>query len=364
MPTELAAPPVSARSGVESLAPAVFAADRSGCWTGLNAPARALLGGGPEGRAGRSLLRQVPAADRAAVLGAWRELRAGSARVRAEFRLRRPDGSPTWYLAEVQATGGDTPAFAGVLTDIDALKRRETELRSALAATTAEMKGRSDFLAGLSHDLRSPLNAVIGLTESLVETGAPFDPVRTDKYLKLVNASGRQLLGQLNEVIDLVRLDAGRTVPNRSAVDVGSAVRSLGEAARKEGAAKGVEVTIDRPATPLVIATDERLLWQVLQILLHNAVKFTPASGRVTLTAAAAAGGVVRIEVRDTGAGMPADKTARLFAPHAPGGAGKRTGPGVGLTLVGRIVPLLGGRITVASTPGTGTVFTLELPPA
>jgi PAS domain S-box-containing protein len=364
MPTETASSPVSAPLGVETLAPAVIAADRSGSCTGLNPAARALLGGGADRRSGRALLRAVPAPDRAAVLGAWRELRAGVGRVRAEFRLRRPDGSSTWYLAEVQAIVGDEPAFAGVVTDIGALKRRETGLQAALAATTEEMKGRSDFLAALSHDLRSPLNAVIGLTESLVETGAPFDPVRTDKYLKLVNASGRQLLGQLNEVIDLARLDAGRTVPSRSAVDVGSAVRTLGEAARKEGAAKGVEVATDRPATPLVIATDERLLWQVLQILLHNAVKFTPSAGRVTLTAAAAAAGAVRIEVRDTGAGMPPEKAARLFAPHVPGGGGRRTGPGVGLTLVGRIVPLLGGRITVASAPGAGTVFTLELPPA
>ncbi len=363
MPSETACPPVSAAPGVEALVPAVFTADRNGNCTAANAAARALLPGGADGRAGRSCLRALFPADRSAVLAAWRELRTGADRSRAEFRLRGADGSATWHLAEFSVAEGGS-RVAAVVTDIGFLKQREAALQARLAAAAAELQGRSDFLAGLSHDLRSPLNAVIGLTESLIETGAPFDPVRTDKYLKLVNASGRQLLGQLNEVIDLVRIDAGRTVPNRSAVDVGSAVRALGEAARKEGAAKGVEVAVERPAAPLVIATDERLLWQVLQILLHNAVKFTPAKGRVTVSAAAGAAGVVRVEIRDTGAGMPAEKTARIFAPHVPGGAGKRTGPGVGLTLVGRIVPLLGGRISVASTPGAGSVFALELPPA
>ncbi|PAW67375.1 MAG: hypothetical protein B9S34_05635 [Opitutia bacterium Tous-C1TDCM] len=369
MPTESALPPaeIAAPVGVDLLPLAVLVSDATGNWTAQNPAACALLAGGAGPLAGRALLRTVVPADRAGLLAAWREWRAGAAeRVRCEFRIRRPDGTEPWHAADLRKLPGGNSGGIAVVTDIAPQKAREAELQATLAATVAEMKARSDFLAGLSHDLRSPLNAVIGLTESLVETGAPFDPVRTDKYLKLVNASGRQLLGQLNEVIDVVRLDAGRTVPNRSAVDVGAAVRALGESARKEGTAKGVEVAIDRPAAPLVIATDERLLWQVLQILLHNAVKFTAKPGRVSLSAVAGPGGWARLEVRDTGAGMPPEKTARIFARHEPatGAPGKRTGPGLGLTLVGRIVPLLGGRIAVASTPGAGTVFTLELPPA
>lgn len=269
----------------------------------------------------------------------------------------------------------DEIAFACQLADQVALAvsngwRRAAEARAQAARVQAEASNRakSEFLANMSHELRTPLNAILGLSEGLLEqTRGPLNE-RQQQSLRTVEASGRHLLGLINEVLDLARIESGRLEMARERVDARGACEAGLALVREQAAAKGVALELEMREEALWVDADPRRLKQILVNLLGNGVKFTPGGGRVRLTAAAAASGEsVAFTVADTGIGIAPEDQGRLFQPFVQLDAGlsrRHEGTGLGLALVRRLVELHGGGIELESAPGRGSRFTVTLPAA
>jgi signal transduction histidine kinase len=254
--------------------------------------------------------------------------------------------------------------------DITELKHRETELDNlvheiAVARDAAETANRakSQFLANMSHELRTPLNAILGYTELMVD-GAYGEPSEEMlEVLKRLGANGRHLLGLINDVLDLSKIEAGQLVLELSDYciqDIAQTVRSTLEplAADKKLAFK-VEVPAELPPG----RGDGRRLTQVLINLVGNAIKFTDA-GEVAIKAEANDGSF-QVAVRDTGPGISAADQAKLFQEFQQADNAitkKKGGTGLGLAISKRIIEMHGGRIWVESQLGEGSTFAFTLP--
>jgi signal transduction histidine kinase len=229
----------------------------------------------------------------------------------------------------------------------------------------AAVARRLDFLAKVSHEVRTPLNSILGFTELMLEErlGAIGNP-RYRGYVEDIHQSGLYALSLLNDLLDISKIDAGKIDLDFTAVDlpelVEACVNSLQPLAKRERILLRTSLA---PNLPAAIA-DRRRLKQILLNLLSNAVKFTPEGGRVGVTATAA-DGVVTIAVSDTGIGIAPEDQAAIFEEFRQVGredARKQEGTGLGLTLAKKFVELHGGRIGVQSQVGQGSTFSFTLP--
>jgi signal transduction histidine kinase len=243
-----------------------------------------------------------------------------------------------------------------------ALEEVEQKSRQLEAAS----RHKSEFLANMSHELRTPLNAIIGFSEVLRERiYGELNPRQKD-YLDDIHSSGLHLLALINDILDLSKLEAGRMELQLSefslAEALSDAVRTVHEPAHQGGLE--LETRIDPALGPGLVEADERKIRQSVSNLLTNAVKFTPAGGRVLLSARLR-DGLAEVAVRDTGIGIAEEDQTRIFDGFqqvSPGGL--RQGTGLGLTLARKFIELHGGRIWVESHSGEGSTFTFTLPVA
>ncbi len=243
---------------------------------------------------------------------------------------------------------------------------RELEEKKRLLEEVSRHK--SAFLARMSHELRTPLTAIIGFAEVLLDDAlSPSDADRRE-FLGHIRASGRHLLGLINEVLDLSKIEAGRMDLQRASVDVGALVEDVAASMQPLAAKKDLRLShAVAPGVPALWA-DRAKVRQVLLNLVGNAVKFTPAGGTVAIRARRAPDadrhGWVEISVADSGIGIPAEEQARIFEEfqQVPGAGGTEQGTGLGLALAKRLVELHGGAIGVESAPGRGSTFTFTLP--
>ena len=227
-----------------------------------------------------------------------------------------------------------------------------------------------EFLAVMSHELRTPLD-VIGGHVQLVEMGVhgPLTEAQRDARAR-VQRSQHQLLSLINDLLNLVRAETGRLTYAPEAVPVAPLLGELAATVEPLLAAGGLacDVVATGDGTPLAVRADRERLEQVLLNLLTNAIKFTPAGGRITLAAEPAPGGAaVRLRVRDTGVGIPAAKLERVFEPFVQLGARRyapQQGVGLGLAISRELARGMGGELTAESPVGAhgGTCFTLTLP--
>jgi signal transduction histidine kinase/DNA-binding response OmpR family regulator len=271
-----------------------------------------------------------------------------------------PDGR--WVLiTERRTPDGGT---VGIRTDITALKRAMQDLAAARDAAAAAGEAKSRFLARVSHDLHTPLNGVLGFAQVLLQDPR-LEPEQREQ-VKTLHEAGRHLLDLVNGLLDLSKIEAGRLdlaprpVALRPLLD-GCATLMAPEVARK---ALSFHVDID-PALPDAAELDPTRMRQLLLNLLSNAVKFTPTGGRVDLRVFCASEGRVRIEVQDTGPGVPADKRHLLFEDFvqlAPQGIADGQGTGLGLAISARLVALMDGSIGCESPAGGGVIFWFEIP--
>jgi signal transduction histidine kinase/CheY-like chemotaxis protein len=240
-------------------------------------------------------------------------------------------------------------------------RTRELAQRTREAEEASRVK--SQFLANMSHELRTPLNGVLGMNELLLHSSLMPEQ---QHYAETVEASGRHLLGIINEVLDFSKAEAGRLEAHVEPCDLHALLRELAEPLRVRAGAKGLRFELDIDAdVPRGVATGAMRLRQVVTNLLGNAVKFTD-TGSVRMSARAVRGtDRVRIEVHDTGIGIPAAAQARIFEAftQADGSLSRRyEGTGLGLAISKRVAALLGGEIGLESHVGQGSRFWIELP--
>ena len=245
------------------------------------------------------------------------------------------------------------------------LEEMTENLTEALEKAAAGSQAKSQFLATMSHELRTPLNAVIGFSEILArELFGPLGDERYRDYAKSICDSGTHLLGLINDVLDISKLDAGRLeIDERDVVMtaiIGEVVRMLHQQAAKAGLELVVAVDSDLPA----VRADERRIRQILINLVSNAVKFTPSGGKVTIGGDVVAGSVV-VRVADTGIGIAAENipTALERFGQIDGRLDRRyEGTGLGLPLAKSLMELHGGSLDLASAVGEGTTVTMTFP--
>jgi signal transduction histidine kinase len=303
-----------------------------------------------------------------------------------EIDVLRPGGRAV--TAELRAVDTDwegAPATLVSLRDVTDRKRAEEHARrlawerAARAEAEAASQAKSDFLAMMSHELRTPLNAVLGYAE-LLELGVagPLTELQREQISR-IQMSGRHLLGLVNEVLDLSRVEAGRLTVHNAPGSVSDVLELALAVCHPLAAARGLQLTtaVDSPRTPVFLGDEDRVR-QILVNLVSNAVKFTPAGGRIHVACGVAdhadegvrpgaPGPWVYFRVEDTGIGIAPEKLGEIFEPFVQAEAGhtrSRDGSGLGLAISRRLARLMRGDIAVRSTPGEGSTFSLWLPAA
>jgi signal transduction histidine kinase/CheY-like chemotaxis protein len=250
-----------------------------------------------------------------------------------------------------------------------AVAAEQAALSERLAATVEALRGasqaKSDFLASMSHELRTPLSAVIGFSELMrLEPAASAGKVTVPlEWVEHINTSGEHLLGLINDVLDLTKVEAGRIDLQKEELDVRAAVSEAIEGVRP--LADRRHQTLSQNASPAWVLADRGRLRQILYNLLSNAIKFTPDDGSINVEVATE-GAEVRISVNDSGVGIAADDQKRVFDEFSQVGdvAAREGGTGLGLALTRRLIEAHGGQIELESTLGHGSRFTVVLPGA
>jgi signal transduction histidine kinase len=240
---------------------------------------------------------------------------------------------------------------------------RDSSERRRVEEALRESQAKSRFLATMSHELRTPLNSVLGFAQLLSSSEFGRLTSRQARYVENIRASGRHLLGLVNDVLDVAEVHEGHVTLRLEPVDLRQQLIGALDRIRSAAEAKHLRVELERGPGLFVRADTDRLA-QVMFNLLTNAVKFTPEGGRVSVTAEQDDGHVA-ITVRDTGIGIPAREQGRVFDEFVQLDGGRtrhQEGAGLGLALSRQLVELMDGTISVVSQPGAGSAFTVRLP--
>jgi PAS domain S-box-containing protein len=292
-----------------------------------------------------------------------------------EYRMRHADGGVIWVrdLFRVDHKVDGSLELRGMLIDVSAQKQREAELEEshrevAAARDQAEAANRAktSFLATVSHELRTPMNAVIGFADLLKNEASGKLNARQQQYVDDIASSGRHLLRMINDILDMSKIESGKFPLIEEVFDVGGAVNAACRIVAQEAEGKAVTFETHVALGGVGLLADQRAVTQIVVNLLTNAVKFTPARGKVVLDAAVGPEGLI-VHVTDTGRGMSPDTIEHAFEPFFQGTDSdvnrKRAGTGLGLAISRRLAEMHGGTIRLESKLGKGTVATLWLPP-
>jgi signal transduction histidine kinase len=224
---------------------------------------------------------------------------------------------------------------------------------------------QKDFVANVSHEIRTPLTSIEGFSQALLDGMVETDEDRR-RYLNIICDESRRLKRLLSQLLALSRIDAGAWALHPAPLSVSDFMRDLGEKFQPRALELGVSLKAEAPPEMPSIETDRDTLEQVVRNLVDNALKFTSQGGKVTLAAEPLPAGGVRIKVSDNGQGIPEGELEHIFDRFARverSRSQRYGGSGLGLAVCRELLNLLGGRITVWSQPGQGSVFTVELPP-
>ena len=271
------------------------------------------------------------------------------------------DGSYKWLMWNATPFAEQQLIYA-VARDITEFKQMQEGLILAKEEAERSNKFKDQFLSTMSHELRTPLNAVMGFSDMLSEERYGLLNDRQRRYVTHINTGGRHLLRLINDILDLSKIEAGRlqlaieSVPIKpSFAEVFDCLRPLAD--------KKCQTLVVQSSLDLSVRADATRFRQVLMNLVGNAIKFTPEGGKIEL-AAQQLGEVVRVEVRDSGPGIPAGEQQRIFeAFHRLQQSDKTSeGTGLGLAITRRLVELHGGRLGLESKPGSGSCFYFTLP--
>ena len=298
----------------------------------------------------------------------------------------RKDGTSFWNeltVSPLYDSRGGLSHFIGINADVSDRKRLDWTLQqtnvelqnakqAAEAATQVAEKAtqvaekanlaKSDFLSSMSHELRSPLNSILGFAQ-LLEGGTPaLTPTQTGRIEKILQ-SGWYLLTLINEILDLSLIESGKMSLSLEPLSIDSVMQDCQNMTSSQADSAGIRVKFPQVTDSIFVVADATRIKQVIVNLLSNAIKYNRADGAVDVSVRAVAAGVVRISVRDTGEGLTPEKVSQLFQPFNRLGQELSTkqGTGIGLVVTRRLIELMGGTIGVHSTPGEGSVFWVEL---
>lgn len=277
-------------------------------------------------------------------------------------------------------------ALLASIVDISAQKEREVQLAQATeqlrvqAAATAQLnrelkrqrqvaitasRAKSDFLARMSHELRSPLNAILGFSE--VIAGRVFGAEGTERYedyARNINQAGAHLLELINDILDLSKVEAGELQLSLEPIELKELINGSVQLMTPIADKRSVQLVVDLGRSPLSLVADRRRLRQMVVNLVSNAIKFTLAGGTVMITAHQAQGNIV-IDVADSGIGMTPEQIKVALQPFGQVPTDSpyaQIGTGLGLPIVESLVKLHGGKLDIQSTPNVGTTVTLTIP--
>ena len=277
------------------------------------------------------------------------------------FDLRMRDGRSLRVIDRRTAEGGIVKTIWDLTDDV----RLAEELREARAAAEAASSAKSDFLSSMSHELRTPLNAILGFAQLLQrdkkEPLSDRHKERVDQILK----GGEHLLRLIDDILDLSRIEAGGVSISTEPVGVIEVLEEVRTTLEPMAARQGIRVEVEAlPAEIPMVAADRTRLVQILMNFGSNAIKYNRPAGKVTFTVSTPRLEQVRVTVRDTGMGIPAEKQDKLFQPFQR--AGQETGPiegtGIGLVITKRLAELMHGDVGFRSVSGEGSAFWVDMP--
>lgn len=305
--------------------------------------------------------------DRQAMIDAVRSVITGAAED-FTIRVRTRHVSGRFLLLEghgrpLLGSEGEPVAAVAIFRDISDRIALEAALVEARDAADAASKAKSEFLSRMSHELRTPLNVVLGFTQLL-----QMEPLGEEQrsWVDQVLRAGRHLLDLINEVLDIARIESGALALSPEPVSLRDVVGETVESMRPIAATNDVTIDFLIEGDDLYVQSDRQRLRQVLINLLANSVKYNRPHGSVLITSKVGDADTIAIRVSDTGIGIAAEHIERLFVPFDRLGAEHSSveGTGVGLSLSLRLVEAMSGDLSVESTPGEGSTFTVTLPRA
>ncbi|HLY81148.1 MAG TPA: ATP-binding protein [Caulobacteraceae bacterium] len=315
------------------------------------------------------IYRNIHPDDRAAAMAAWAEHEEHpEIAYNVEYRINRSDGKEIWGCSTTEVLideKGRPSRVVGALQNITARKLSEVAMARALDDAEAANRAKSEFLANISHEIRTPMNGIMGMNALLLRTPLTAEQ---KKYAEAVRVSADGLLAIINDILDVSKLEAGKVELEAIEFSLGAVVREVVEQFSPGAAQKGLELAarLDQGASG-AFRGDPARLRQIVANLLSNAIKFTDR-GHVTIEArsapAAAGRTALRLEVHDTGVGVPSEAKPRLFQKFQQvDGSNTRQfgGTGLGLSICRQLVELMGGAIGVDDRVGGGSVFWVEV---
>jgi len=281
-----------------------------------------------------------------------------------------PVGVLTLTRSEVRPFTGKQIELVSTFADQAALAIENVRLFDEIQDKNRQLQmaseNKSQFVSSMSHELRTPLNAIIGLTEMMVKNAARFGTEKAQEPLQRVNRAGTHLLGLINQVLDLSKIEAGKFELNPQTVQLAPLINEVIGTAGQLAEQNKNRLVVDAQENLGALTVDSMRLRQILLNLLSNACKFT-REGEVRLRARRVANGRdwIELAVADTGIGMTAEQKAKLFEEFTQADATTAQrfgGTGLGLALSRKLARMMGGDVTVTSEPGKGSVFTVRLP--
>jgi PAS domain S-box-containing protein len=243
-----------------------------------------------------------------------------------------------------------------------ALQETNVEMESAKSAAEKANLAKSDFLSGMSHELRSPLNAILGFAQLMSTASPPPSDTQNESITQILQA-GWHLLKLINEILDLSVVESGKVSLSLEPVALSEVLSECQTMMEAQAQQRGIVMSFPQFEQPSFVWADQTRLKQIVINLLSNAIKYNQANGQVTVEYALMPSDRIRISFKDTGAGLPPEKIAQLFQPFNRLGqeGGSVSGTGIGLVVTKQLVKLLGGVLGVNSTAGEGSVFWFEL---
>jgi PAS domain S-box-containing protein len=345
---------------------AIVMLDSEGRVVSWNTGAQRIKGYPAEEIVGQHFSRFYPPADIARGVP-QRDLNSAASEGRFEvegWRVRK-DGSMFWanvVFTAIRDQAGNARGFAKLTRDLTERRQVEQTLTTAKGAAEKANLAKSEFLSSMSHELRSPLNAILGFAQLMESDATPATPSQKASIAEILRA-GWYLLELINEILDLAQIESGKLSLSPEPTSLAEVILECQAMIEPQAQTRGIRMTFPQFDVPCFVAADRTRLKQVLINLLSNAIKYNKQGGTVVVDCAGGTAERIRLNVRDTGPGLSPEKLAQLFQPFNRLGQehGTEQGTGIGLVMSKRLAELMGGVLGVESRVGGGSVFWCEL---